>query len=272
MSKDQYKTVLGSVIQYPTPPPEVAAFIDRCTEATEDPRVSEDALLELIYGQENPVLEQGKFQGRGAVTKEVLQNPLYRVFLDLIDHKRIALGKVSPAKLDAAFTETVAEAAKRVGRSADAIRKAVQSRRIAALEKPNGYLLDPNSVDAYIASTKPRGRAGTGKAAAPALRVRFGNGPGKSFRIKVLGGDIVKGDRRHEDDCKIQEATVAKFERAAISISGPQMHRVFILEPTVRAENPGFDFKPWGISGRYKVVEKINDPKRASEAFKKFDH
>ena len=97
MSTERYTTILGEVIEYPAPSSEVAAFLERVKRAAHDPSVSEAQLSELVYGRENPVLDQTIFPGRGAVTKAVHANPVWPVMQDLLD--AMQLSKSSPAKI-----------------------------------------------------------------------------------------------------------------------------------------------------------------------------
>lgn len=264
MPIEKYTTVLGETIEYPKPAPEASRFLERVQTAAEDPLVSEDQLIELIYGPENPVLEQGKFEGRGAVTKAVLADPLYRVLLDLLDHKRVSLGKTDETRLQSAFTMTVAEAADELQVTPGGVRKAIDAKHVAAIKKPNGtYLLDPKSVEAYKATRKPRGFS-----KGPALRLAFGNAPGQSLRVKFA--DLTLGESKKLKNGKLREAEVDSFRRAAVAISGQEMHRCFIIEPTAKATNR-FDLGPFFIEGKFKVVEKVNDAKKASQAFRAFE-
>lgn len=258
-----YTTTLGEILEYPKPPAKVAGFLRRAQEAAEDPRVSENDLIDLIYGTENPLLEQGKFKGRGAVTKETLSSPLWPVFLDLLQHKRIALGLTSRERLEGLFTETVTEAARRARVTPDAIRKAVARQQIAALRKPGGHLLlDPRTVDTYI-----KGRIDKGFEKGPAVRLAIGNAPGQSFRVKFAG--LRLGESGKLKDGKIRFAEVDAFERAALMITGKEMHRTFILEPSSRKHR--YESGPFYLDGYFKFVEKINNATKASRAFRDFE-
>lgn len=259
-----YTTTLGELVEYPKPPANVARFLERAQAAAEDPRVTEDGLIALIYGTENPLLEQGKFKDRGAVTKEVLANPLYRVFLDLLDHKRIALGKTTAPKLEAAFTDTVADVAKRYGVTPGGVRKAILSKRLVAIEKPNGYLIDPRSAEACFGGE----RKARGYAKGPALTLAFGNVTGASFRVKFANLRFV--EKKKLKDGKLDLAEVDSFQRAAIHMTGKEMGRVFIIEPAARKRR--YDFEGlFYVVGLFKIVEKVNDAKKASEAFRAFE-
>lgn len=260
--KLQHETLLGEQIEYPQPPPEVAAFLARAKLAAYDPLVSEDALISVIYGPENPVLEHGIFSGRGAVTPAVLKNPVYPIFLDLLDVKRAALGKTSKAALEAAFTETVSETAERLSLTTSAVRQAVEKGKIAAVKRPNGWLIDPRSADTYAETSKRRGPARS----VPALKVTFGNETGTSFRVKIKDLEIT--GRESLPDGRITHGEVGSFKRAAFAISGEEMHRVFIIEPATKFAT--YEHGRFKIDGKFKFVAKVNDARKASTAFKEF--
>lgn len=265
MTKKIYKSTLGEIIEYPQPPSNVAAFLRRVEEAAEDPRVSENDLIDLVYGTENPLLEQGRFKDRGAVTKETIANPLWRVFLDLLQHKRIALGKTTRERLEATFSMTVAEAAELLGITPDGVLRAIRAKKLTALKKPNGYLVDPRSVDSYRETRKHRGTT-----KGPALRVAFGNLPGHGFRVKFEGMRL--GESGSIKDGKLRFGEVDSFKRGAFMISGKEMHRTFILEPAARKHRYSWPKEdgPFYIEGLFKIVEKVNNASAASKAFRAF--
>lgn len=258
-----YQTTLGEVIRYPRPSPEVAAFLARAKEAAEDPAVSEGELISLVYGTENPILEQGRFPGRGAVTAKVLRDPVYHVLQDLLQHKRIALGHTTADALIGTFTVPVSAAAEELGINSSAVRQAIAANKLSARKGANGqYLLDPRSIASYRLRVQKRGPE-----KGPALRIRMGNRPGQSFRVKAPGLHVT--ERRKEGDARIVDAEVPSFESAAIGFSGRELNRCFILAPAARIFR--YELGPFYVEGRFKIAEKVNDAKRASERFKAFE-
>lgn len=259
---EHYTTIAGETLEYPRPGPEVAAFLSRVRAAAEDPRVSEGALVELIYGSENPILDHTIFKGRGAVTLEVFENPVYHVMLDLLSAKRVQLGTLDPERAASRYTMTVSEAAAALEMTPSAVRQAIASKRLAAWKPGNEYLLDPHSVATYREHVKRRGPR-----AEPALRIRMGSKPGASFRVKA---PVLEEASRTkiEGGGKLIEATVPRFARAAIAFSGKQMNRMFVLEPA--SEENAFEFDGFEVRGRYRVIEKINGAEEASKRFRAF--
>lgn len=256
MKTETYKTIAGEELEYPTPTPDVAAFLSRVMAAAHDPTVSEPALTELIYGKENPVLDQTIFPGRGAVTKAVMANPVYHVMHDLLGAKRLQVGTLSPNAFDA-FTLTVSEAAKELDVTPGAVRQAIERKLLPAIKRGPTYFLDHRGVKSYRETHTKRGRP-----AAPAVRVRYGSKPGASFRVKFA-------ELKHiSQDGHVIDAEAPRFERAAVAFSGNGKNRCFILEASKTSER--FERDGFFIEGRFKVVEQVNDPAKAAHVFKTF--
>lgn len=153
---ERYTAINGEVIEYPTPDVETGAFLTRVVAAANDPNVSEHALHELVYGRENPILDQTIFAGRGAVTREVVTSPLYSIMLDLIAQKQVLSGRLNLARAADAYTLSVADAAKRIGVTEDAVRKAIKGKRLATWKRGASYWLAPRDCDNYREHVVPR--------------------------------------------------------------------------------------------------------------------
>lgn len=260
---ERHTTIAGETLEYARPGPDLAAFLARVRTAADDPRVSEHALVELIYGSENPILDHTIFRGRGAVTRETFANPVYHVMLDLLDAKRVQVGTLDPDRAAQRYTMTVTEAAGELDMTTSAVRQAIASKKLAAWKKGGVYLLDPHSVATYRDHVKRRGPRPE-----PALRIRMGNRPGASFRVKAPGLEEV-GATKLEDGGRVVEAIVPRFARAAIAFSGKRSNTFLLLEPD--AEEHERDFHgTYGVSGRFRIVEKITDPEEARKRFRSF--
>lgn len=271
---ERYTSTTGEVIEYPTPSPETAAFLRRAIAAANDPSVTEGELLELLYGRENPILAQGIFPGRGAVTKAVLADPLYAVIVDLQQQKAVLAGSFVAERDAKPYTLTVAEAAERIGISPDAVRKAIRAARLSALRVDGEYRIAPNDADVYRDHVVPRGSAEPRPtvtqaivevtAGAPALVVRCGSAPGRSLRIKA--------DTRVQTTGKkggVVDAIVQSFAEAIVATSGATTNHAFILQAS--RDTTRIEWGPFFVEGRFKVVDTIRDAKLASETFKRFD-
>lgn len=98
------------------------------------------------------------------------------------------------------------------------------------------------------------------------LRAIVGSAPGQSFMLKVKDAVVVR--RIKKGMARFVELEVPAFDRAILRFAGKQMRRCFVLEPA--AQGNRYDFPPFFIEGNCRVVEKINNPRRASEAFRAF--
>lgn len=262
MKTEKHTTIAGEVIEYPKPSGELARFLARVVDATNDPRKSEAQLVELIYGRENPLLDQTIFPARGAVTKATFANPVYHVMLDLLDQKRVQTGALDPAAAAGQFSVTVTEAAAQLEVSDSAVRQAIKAGHLAAVKRGSQHLIDPASIATYRDRVRRRGPQPE-----PALRVRMGNRKGASLRVKAAGLQLVSKEDL-EGGGQLIEAVVPNFERVAVAFSGKKTNRMFVLEPGDEADF--FDFADFRIEGRYRVVEKVNDPETASKRFRAF--
>lgn len=262
-SPERYTTVAGEVIEYPTPSPDVAAYLARVRDAANDPRVSESELVEFVYSKDNPVLDATLMPGRGAVTKAVFADPVYQVMHDLLYAKRLQMeGAAASSPTPPREGVSVADAARQLGMSASAVRQAIARGDLEATKVRGAHSINPASVESYRDRVTRRGPS-----AEPALRVRMGNCPGKSFRVKVLGTPMRLGEKEKlEGGGFVLPGEVARFDRATISITGERTHRVFRLAPA-ETENR-FEWGPFSIEGRYRVTEKLNQPDVASDAWK----
>jgi len=140
---------------------DAAAFLARARLATIDPKTSANDLIELIYGEDNPILTKGVIPGRGLATRESLEHPLYPVLQDLIQHKQIASGYLLAEDLvsrRAEYTLTVQEASDRLGITDSAIRHAIRSGRLASEKRGGQHWLRETEVDEYTVSTRGRKR------------------------------------------------------------------------------------------------------------------
>lgn len=147
MNKRTHRTVNGHLIEYEVAP-KVGSFLRRLEAAVNDSDVSEQSLIGLAYSTDNPMLDHSMFPGRGAVTKEVLSDPAYRVMTDLLFRKRVAERGIDLAKVEARYTMTPADAAAELGVHESAIRQAIATLRLASWKRDGKHYLDPHAVRA----------------------------------------------------------------------------------------------------------------------------
>ncbi|MCI0703076.1 MAG: helix-turn-helix domain-containing protein [Planctomycetia bacterium] len=151
-----YKLMSGETIEYPTPAPDVAAFLSRLHLAAADPTVDIHQFIALVYGDENPILDRTFIPGRPMVTLAVFENPIYRVMSDLIGVKRVQLGLLDPEKVAAAYTISVKDAAKQLGITESSVRAAITARKLAAHMRNGQWYTRPEAVAAYKVSNRGR--------------------------------------------------------------------------------------------------------------------
>lgn len=254
-----HETISGQEIKYPEPEPKLERFLKRVQALVDDRKATEDDLVALVYGQENPILDQTIFPERGAVTREVLDNPVYQVLTDQLARKRMAQTGTDPAKLAAKFTLTVNEAAERKGVSPDAIRKAIRDRRLPSWRKAGEYYLEPRSLDAI-----ELGKRGPIPERISPLEYDAGYSPDlKAFlRLKSADGET-------PTDAVHNKGSVARWRRAAVLTGGFGGARYFEIEPDPSAEEE-LKFQHYYVRGRFRIARKENNSKAAREAFEAF--
>jgi hypothetical protein len=253
-----HTTINGRTIEY-EPSADEARFLRRIEAAIANPAISEADLRSLIYGTENPLLDQRA--GYTFVTPAAFESPVFRVLLDLLDRKRIAAGSLDLGKVAARYTLSVAEAAERIGIRDSAVRTAVLEGRLPSWMKDGEIRLDPASVDSYQVSR--RGRP-------PRLLVTCGSKDGASMRICVVGGELEVSRK----EGGLVEGQVTSWERVGVITGAKREARSGELETTYRywLLEPGgvqrrVELDPFKVVGRFTIAEQRNG-KAASEAFK----
>jgi len=257
---EQHLCVNGEVIEYPTPSTEVGAFLSRARMACEDPKVTPNELIALIYGRSNPLLNHSLLPGHSMVTKAVFENPVYHVLADLLGRKEIQAGLVDLKKVRSRFTMTVTEAAEKLGVNTSAIRKAIGSRRLDCWKEGGQYFLDPRHVDNFRVDRR---------GPSPRLQVAVGGAKGISLSVKHTGN---LSDTSKKEG--ILSGTLAThWERVAVLTSASEgeekSQRLFILEPG--GEENVVELGPLFVRGRFRVASKENNSRLALDAWKEFE-
>ncbi len=256
-TRERFKTLRGDYIEFEQPDPEVRAFLSRVIDLANDPNATESNLVNLIYGNENPILDQEALPTRGLVTKEAYENPVYHVMLDLLDLKRIQEGTVRAEDADA-YSVTVTEAAKLLDVHVSAVRQAVQNKRIPAIKKGSRWMMRPEDVDAFEVERR-------GPQPSNPLQVRLGHKSGAVFKVKHPGE--LQG--KEQMGTHVYEGTISRFKRVGV-LSGPTMkHRFFVLEPS--SDDNELNVDEFFIRGSFAVVEKVNNSREAEKAYKQFN-
>lgn len=256
-----HNTINGRAIEYEPTRPE-AAFIRRVEAAVSDATVSGVELRAMIYGAENPLLEEKA--GYSFVTPAAFSNPVFRVLLDLLDRKRVATGSLDLEKASARYTLTVAEAAERLGIRDSAVRTAVLDGRLPSWTKDGQIWLAPASVASYEVSR--RGRP-------PRLMVTCGSQDGASMRVNVIGGELEVGSKASG----LVDGTVNNWERVGVITSARResrsqeavTYRYWLLVPGGKERR--VELGPFHVVGRFTIAEQKNG-KAANEAWHELEH
>lgn len=254
----------GEQIEYEAAP-ELADFFARAAVAAHDPTVSVGQMVELLYGEENPLLVKGVFPGRGFVTPEVLTNPAYRVMLDLLDQKRVQAGALNLEAARAnhhAHSMSVPDAAAQLGISPSAVRQAIAGGRLRAVRRSGQHWLRPDDVAAYKVS-----RRGPPRSTVPELEVRIGSEDGCGLHLDVVDGDLEA--RREAPGSSVQAGRVREWQRLLVkTVYKPANSvRYFELEPDT-GDVQELQVGGLYVRGRFKVARKINNRTAALEAWK----
>jgi excisionase family DNA binding protein len=250
----------GNSISYEPPPAgELAAFLDRVRAAVDDPTITERALLDLVYGTENPLLDRVQFPGRAVVTLTAYENPIFLVMLDLVGRKGIASGTLDLEAAHARYTMTVAEAAAQLGVTPGAVRQAIGAGKLPSIKKHGVHLLDPETVGAYHVSRRGPKPGGT------PLEVRCGS-------LKTGARLSVKAPRELAGRLKMGDVVTGRAEgwrRIAVLMGNGDKARLFVLEPAASLNE--IVFEGFFVRGRFEIVEKDNNPTRARSGFTAFE-
>jgi hypothetical protein len=146
----------GEKLTFPLPDGPLADFVARVRVAANDPAVSINELLDLLYSADNPLLDTTILPGRALATRATLHNPVYHVLLDLLDQKRIQAGQLNLAAAHARYTVDVPQAARRLGITPASVRAAIQARRLAGVYQNGQWWVSEESLASYKVSNRGR--------------------------------------------------------------------------------------------------------------------
>jgi len=269
-----HTTLTGHRVELEDPKPDVVAFLERLEGMVADPKATEDDLIAVAYGRDNPILDHSIFPARGAVTAAVLADPAYRVMTDLLFRKRVAQDRVDVETLAAEYTLTVGEAAARLGVHENAVRQAIAAQRLPSWMKGGRHYLHPRSVDAF--QLAPRGLRGQeerlAREAAEAaaadettwLAVCVGGADGLSLR---LAPRPVLQDQEKVGRHGVKGRIAAGWQRLAVLTNGDRGSRLFVIEPAPGAEPERIEWGTFYVAGLFRVVERINNTRAARKRF-----
>jgi excisionase family DNA binding protein len=258
----KHTTMSGHHLEVADDRRDVIAFLARLEKMLGDRKATENDMIALAYGRENPILDHTIFPERGAVTREILADHAYQVVADLVARKRLAQDGVDPEQLAAEYTITVPEAAERLGVHENAVRQAIAARRLASWVKAGRHYMHPRSLASFeLAARGPKPTEDRIRAGAP-LEVRLGNKPGSSFRVKHDG---IAGEEKRVGQHEI-EFTLGAWRKIGVMLGRGETQRLFVLEPA--DEENEVRHGDFYVKGKFRVAKKLNNARIASEAWK----
>ena len=150
----------GEALSYEQTPAS-SRFIEHVRAMVERAQASEEAVVALVYGADNPLLQHGVLLGRGLVTRAVIADPTWHVLLDLVDQARARAAAARAREAPTArATVSVADAAAQLRVSTSAVRQAIARGTLEAVKQGGTYWLTPEAVGAYrVSRTGPKARA-----------------------------------------------------------------------------------------------------------------
>lgn len=255
-----HTTASGHRIEYEATP-KVETFLRRLHDLATDRDVSTQEMTGIAYSTENPILDHTMFPGRGAVTREVLDNPAYGVVTDLLFRKQLAEQGTTPDKIAEKYSMTVADAALELGIHESAVRQAIAAKRLASWLKNGRHYVDPRALKTLEVGT--RGPTKRAASAGSALKVRLGNKPGASLSVRAPA-PLVGGVK---DGANTKTGEIAPgWRKVVVRLTmGGEKHSWVIAPGSEENELGG---EGLFIRGRFKVIDSADTAKKADSIWK----
>lgn len=252
-----HETISGQRIEYPDPDAAVARLLKSARAIVDDPERSSDELVALVYGRNNPILDPTLFPERGAVTRAVLENPVYHVLTDLLARKEAQERGTNFDSVKASYTLTVAEAAEELGVTEDAVRRAIRNRRLPAWVKEKSYYVNPDHLE-LLGDVGQRG-------AVPLQALEYAVGYDATsnvfMKFKIPGGELPFDEQGNT-------GRVAKWQRVGVLTGGHGKIRFQVLEPS--HQDNEVNFHGFFVKGKFRVTGKLNNMKEARLSWDRF--
>lgn len=287
MKREHTKPIIARLVDdsslvIPAPTPNEDEFLRRVESDEANPEVDDVQLAELVWSAENPLLTVHPSTGRPVIDRDAYDSPIFQFMLDRIERKRIALGKLNTGAARARFSMTVAEAASELNVHPSSVRVAIKTHRLAAIKEGGEYRLDPASVAGYQVSTRgARAIAHVKSAAAPEPGIRgplvARHGRDRDHLLRVKWDSGTKYANPHMVRAGVNEGEIPQGWTKAIVHFGNKVtgkFQSFLLEPR-KDEAPltrdEITFAGFFVHGAFQVRKKINNPRKALEAWKGFN-
>jgi hypothetical protein len=167
-----------------------------------------------------------------------------------------ALGLLKSKLPQTSYTVRVDEAAALKGCTPDAIRKAIKRGDLLAIKAGNAWLID----EGKLALWSP-GPQGPKSSSSPAVTMRFGHEAGARFVVRV-DGEPPQGEQVGEH---IWTATLTNWSALEVYATTSKGRRYWRLEPGDELDE--LSLGGFYVKGMVRVVEKINNARKADEAW-----
>lgn len=275
-----HTAITGHELRF-APDPAVDQFLDRLRAMLADPAATSQEMTGLAYSTANPLLAPapGDLAGdRGLVTREVLDDPRYRVAADLIARKRFAETGTDPARAAEAYTVSITEAQRLLGLSQSAVWAAFNEGRIPTWVKDGRPFATPHGVAAYgrLLATSGKKRPGRAPArpvedAAPPpptrLVVRMGHGPEGALKLARVGelADVVRVGGN------VVEGHLDTWKRVAVLVGAGEDARFYELAPAPGANETLAGAGGFFVRGGFKIVQAIHTAKKSRALWGDFE-
>lgn len=277
MPMERYHTLAGEVIEYPAAPADLARFLARAIDEAHDPDIGESAFTALIYGRDNPLLDQTVFPDRGMVTPEAKRHPIFRILLDLLEQKRIQAGTLQarrdpdgPMPADPAHTMTVDRAASLMAVSAGTIRRLVKQGELVGSGRGESLRLDGEAVERWIeehdiaGETRRFAMVGDVEGAVADLQILMGRRGGAELQVKYKGAldDVTTIGAN-------QAGTLRRWRAVGVLLADEGTCVFHVLRPGPRREVVAL--RGFFVRGAFDVTQTITDAEMARAAFDTFE-
>lgn len=245
----------GYTLNFDKPPAKIAAFLARLQGAVEDDALDRDAIVSLVYGPDNPILEQSN--GRAWVTRDIIDTPYWRVCQDL---EFRAVMRRAGTTLEEEFSDCtlpVATAAKLLGLTPAAVRAACAADRLPGVLRDGAWFVSPLQVESYKVSTRGRPPRSASTPAAEEVHGRIGGTKGASLSIRVIGGELIPEGR--DAGAKLVKLAPG-WTRAIVRTTSKEGSRAFEIAPArteEKLEHAGLWLRgPFAIKAKHNTTEK----------------
>lgn len=268
----KYTFTNGEELEYDIDDPELESYLSKVREAAQDPDVSSNELLDLIYSTDNPLMDSDVIPGRGVITDEGREHPAYDIMIDQLQIKRTQEGDFEGQETDGygpssgRYSMSVSEASDELDISTSAVRQAIYNDRLEARKRGGAWRLDLESVESYQVSDRgPNAAAQVGEP----LDVVLGYKEGFNFSV-AHDGEFELDERREGN---VLAGTIRGWTQAAVKqnrkLESGDALTYLKLEPDDDSSSVQMD--EFEVEGEFRISRVVSDNEEARETFQSFN-